>query len=247
MSKRGVAIATYNRASQLAEQIEAVKATTPAGTRIVVCDDGSTDGTPDVMRAFDDVIYVRGPNLGVGANKNRALVTLQDCEFMCILEDDLFPKEPGWFEDYERVCLATDIHHFCRVQDKEVEETLPEFTEWLKGHGYTPIYGPSPRGDLTFITALVLREVGGFSPEFRGVGFAHGDFSRRVVAVGLVPHPLHWVDVKEARDKFFQKGDTVGGRWLVPKKEIDKQLASNRAIAKKLRMSKTIYIPLEMQ
>ena len=247
MIKRGIAIATFNRDSQLKEHITQVKATAPANCRIVVCDDGSTDNTSDVVRAFDDLIYVRGPNLGVGANKNRALVALQDCDFIAILEDDLFPKEGGWFESYEEVCLATDIHHFCRVEDKEVEETIPEFKKWLGTKGYTPIYGSSPRGDLTWISKRVVREVGGFYPDFRGVGHAHGDFSRRVAAAGLIPHPLHWIDIKEARDKFYQKGDTIGGRWLLTDKELKQQLKHNHAIARKLRTERVIHVPLVIQ
>jgi len=247
MSQRGIALLTYNRARFLGELIEVVSSTAPSETRIVVCDDGSSDDTPEVVRGFKDVIYVRGPNLGVAANKNRALFNLQDCHFIAMIEDDLFPTEPGWFEIYENVCLASGVHHFCRVQDKEVEETIPEFTEWLKGHGYTPIYGESVRGDFTFLSARVLREVGAFHPKFRGAGYAHGDWSRRVAEAGLIPHPLKWIDIKEARDKFVQKGDREGGRWLESKKKIKQQLKDNHVLAKRLRAGGLIHHPLIIQ
>lgn len=221
--------------------------TAPEGARIVVCDDGSDDGTVDILSEVKDIIYVRGPNLGVGANKNRAIFTLQDCDLIAMLEDDLFPTERGWFEIYEEVCLTTDIHHFCRVQDKEVDEVVPEFTRWLQDHGYTPLYGPSPRGDLTFISSLVLEKVGAFHPGFRGVGYAHGDWSRRVYDAGLIPHPNKWVDIKEARDKFVQKGDTSGGRWKLTKAELKEQMKYNHALAKRLRKGKMVHVPMVMQ
>jgi glycosyltransferase involved in cell wall biosynthesis len=139
---RGVAICTYNRAKHLGLIIGKVLTSVPEDTRIVVCDDGSTDDTFEVVRQFP-VKYFRGPNLGVAANKNRALYLLQDCDYIAILEDDLYPTQMNWFETYENTAIYTGIHHFCRVQEKRIDETIPEFTEDLQSRGVTPIYGPS--------------------------------------------------------------------------------------------------------
>ncbi len=244
MIEKGVAICTYNRSIYLKEMIDAVLSTVSNDTRVVVCDDGSSDETPQIVSEVPQVLYVRGPNLGVAANKNRALWMLQDCAFICILEDDLMPTQKGWFDGYQNLSLVTDIHHFCRVQDKFVEETNPEFTEWLALKHYTPIYGPSPRGDFTFITNRVIKEVGGFNPKFIGAGYAHGEWSGRVAKAGLISHPLKWVDLKEISETFVQKGDSEGGRWLEDKKKIKQQLKDNGAIAKKLRKDGYIYHPL---
>ena len=247
MIERGVAICTFNRSQNLRELIQAVIDTVPTDTRIAVCDDGSTDETPYIVNEFPSVLNFRGPNLGVGANKNRALWLLQDCAFICILEDDLFPTKPGWFEKYQNIALSTDIHHFCRVQDKLVDETVPEFTEWLKTKGYTPIYGPSPRGDFTFITNKVIQTVGGFHPQFMGAGYAHGEWSGRVAKAGLISHPLKWVDILELSESFTQKGDTEGGRWLEDRRKIKEQLKRNGALAKQLRRSGYIYHPITLR
>lgn len=245
--KRGIALLTYNRAPLLKEFIQSVVDTAPDNTRIVVCDDGSTDDTPSVIQGFDNIIYIRGPNLGVAANKNRALFSLQDCHFIAMIEDDLFPQEKGWFEKYEEACLASGIHHFCRVQDKEVEEEIPEFTEWfVKTKGSTPVYGPNPRGDFTFISSLVVREVGAFNPRFKGAGYAHGEWSGRVIKAGLVPHPLKWIDIKEARDIFIQKGDTEGGRWLRTEEQNKDELKANAKVKRQLSRKNYIYCSLEL-
>jgi len=244
MIERGVAIVTYNRGLHLKEHVESVIKTTSPNTRIVVCDDGSTDITPEIITEFPNIIYVRGPNMGVGANKNRALWNLQDCAYGCILEDDLFPTEKGWFERYQHAALVTDIHHFCRVQDNYVDEVVPAFSEWMKTKGYTPIYGPGPRGDFTFFTNRVIKEVGAFHPRFIGAGYAHGEWSHRVAKAGLIPHPLKWIDFKEVSESFEQKGDTEGGRWLEDKQKIKEQLKRNGALAKELRRTGYIYHPL---
>src|SRR3990167_5112451 len=118
MRGRGVGICTYNRAGRLGDLIDAVLSTTE-GCRVVVADDGSTDETPAVVATFPGVLYLRGPNKGVAWNKNRALYALQECSFVALLEDDLFPVRPGWFDIYETAARFLGVHHFCRVQDKE--------------------------------------------------------------------------------------------------------------------------------
>jgi glycosyltransferase involved in cell wall biosynthesis len=243
--RTGVAVCTYNRGHQLHEVLSAVYDTVPAGSRVSVCDDGSTDNTMEVVRDFGfNCNYIRGNNLGVGANKNRALYTLKDCDFICILEDDLVPTQKNWYETYINFVLNTNIHHLCRVQNKFVDETVPDFGAWVKDNlSVTPIYGPSPRGDLTFISNMVVRHVGAFHPEFIGVGHAHGQWSDRVVSANLVQHPNKWIDLKEVSETFRQLGDTSGGRWEKDPEETKKQVTANAALRKRLGVSPLYIAP----
>ena len=230
--------------------IEGVLSTVPDGTDVFVVDDGSTDGTGSEVDEFtaSGVKYYRGPNLGVGANKNRALCLMQNHHFSCMLEDDLVPQEKGWFEIYETVATMTDIHHFCRVQDKLVPEVYDSFVRYLsEAMNITPIYGPSPRGDMTFITKKVIATVGGMNPLFRGVGYAHGEWSDRVAKAGLIAHPNKWVDILQARDMFKQVGDTTGGRWHDDQDDIKAQLKINQQTRKALKKQDYIYCPLEIE
>ncbi len=134
--KRAVSICTYNRPTHLGEIIEGVLSTVPNGTDVFICDDGSAgscglgvsdnlETTYSAQLGFSNVHYYRGPNLGVAANKNRALYLMQNHHFSAIIEDDLMPTEKGWFEIYEKVSTLTDIHHLCRIQDKEIHESQP--------------------------------------------------------------------------------------------------------------------------
>ena len=248
MVTRAVSICTYNRAKQLGDVIAGVLSTVPNGTDVFVCDDGSTDDTIDVVKNLGSPVhYYRGPNMGVGANKNRALYLMKNHHFSCILEDDLVPVEKLWFETYEAASTLMDIHHFCRVQDKEIPETHQTFSQYLKQTmNATPIYASSPRGDLTFITRKVITVVGGMNPAFKGVGYAHGEWSARVVKAGLVSHPLGYVDIKEARDKFKQVGDTEGGRWNDDVQMIKKQIKYNKRVARELAKKDYIYVPLRI-
>ena len=244
---RAVSIITYNRCTRLGEVIDGVLSTVPKGTDVFVVDDGSTDSTSSLTQSFPNVHYYRGPNKGVGANKNRALYLMKNHHFSCLLEDDLVPQKTMWFETYEAAASLTDIHHFSRVQDKQVPENCPEFSEYMKQTmRVTPIYGESPRGDLTFITRKVITTVGGFNPAFNGVGYAHGEWSQRVAKAGLIAHPLLWIDLAEVADKFKQVGDTEGGRWNDDKDEIKKQIRRNKRIASGLTKQDYIYCPLRI-
>jgi hypothetical protein len=147
-------------------------------------------------------------------------------------------------EDYERAASLSGIHHFCRVQNKEVEETIPGFSNFMITEGLTPLFGPSPRGDLTFLTSSVLKKVGGFNPNFIGAGYAHGEWTARIIKEGLVPHPLKYVDILEARNKFEQIGDTEGGRWVQDASLIQAQIKNNRKLLKQLQRTGYIYHPL---
>jgi glycosyltransferase involved in cell wall biosynthesis len=249
-TKRGIAICHYDRLPNLSDIVDAVKNTSPVETRIVVCDDGSPKHriheVEDVVREHG-VILVKGPNLGVAANKNRALWALQDCHYICILEDDLKPTHKGWFEAYEKAAEISGINHFCRVQDKEVKETVPAFSAFMGQNDLHPIYGRSPRGDLTFLTSTVVRTVGAFNPLFRGAGYAHGEWSHRVARAGLINHPLKWVDIRKARDSFVQIGDTEGGRWDIDPNLVRSQLSRNKQVLKQLQKQDYTYHDLVLE
>src|SRR3990167_7700106 len=179
-----------------------------------------------------------------------ALVTYNRAENLksiisTILEDDLMPRISNWFEMYKDLYLYTGIHHLCRVQDKQIPEVIPEFTNNLKTKGLIPIYGTKPRGDFIFITKEILRKVGGFNPEFKGAGFSHIEWQNRIIKAGLIPHPNKWIDIRsiEHGDYFEQIGDTSGGRWNEPEKT-QKEIECNRQIYQKIKHNSQIYQPL---
>lgn len=243
--KRGIAVIHYNRLKRLPEVLAAIEKTAPRSAKLVLCDDGSDPGLEKVLT--DRWVLIKGPNLGVAANKNRALWGLQDCQLMAILEDDLVPTQKGWFETYEKAALFSGIHHFCRVQDKEIVETIPEFSRDMAKVGLTPVYGSFPRGDLTFITSAVLEKVGGLNPKFRGVGHAHGEFAQRIIKAGLVPHPAKWIDIKEARDLLTQLGDTEDGRWNRTRQDLERESKRNLAVKTRLDKADYVFCPLELE
>lgn len=84
-----VLIPTYNRARYLEECIQSMLSQTVAPAEIIVIDDGSTDGTMDVVRGFGDsrIRYIRQENAGKCAALNRAL-PLATGDYIWLFDDD---------------------------------------------------------------------------------------------------------------------------------------------------------------
>jgi glycosyltransferase involved in cell wall biosynthesis len=85
-----VCIPVYNGARYLAQSIASVLGQTYEDFELVVSDNGSTDSTPEVVRAFDDprVRYLRNEsNIGVVGNFNRC-IALARADYVCIWHHD---------------------------------------------------------------------------------------------------------------------------------------------------------------
>ena len=71
MPKVSVCIPTYNRSDYLKYSVNSVLTQTYSDFELIICDDGSTDNTPEIVNNFKDnrIIYVRHPQ-NIGRSKN---------------------------------------------------------------------------------------------------------------------------------------------------------------------------------
>jgi glycosyltransferase involved in cell wall biosynthesis len=86
-----IIIPSYNRVGYLRETIASCLAQEYADCRVIVTDDGSTDGTVDMVRDIDPrrVRLIANPHAGAPANRNRALATIDTPFVMWIGDDDV--------------------------------------------------------------------------------------------------------------------------------------------------------------
>jgi glycosyltransferase involved in cell wall biosynthesis len=98
--KISVAMCTYNGALFIQEQLESIAAQTRLPDEVIVCDDGSSDGTLDVVAQFASCVpfllnYHRNPNqLGVTKNFERAIsLCTGDIIFLCDQDDVWLPQK----------------------------------------------------------------------------------------------------------------------------------------------------------
>ncbi len=106
-----VVIPTYNRAGLLKRALESLVKQTYRNFEVLVCDDGSTDNTEEVVHSFSDkisVVYTRNEN-GVGPSRPRNIgIKKAAGDWICFLDSD-----DAWFpEKLEKVVPYTKDFDF---------------------------------------------------------------------------------------------------------------------------------------
>ena len=175
----GIGIITCNRKDVLVETIARVRAHTTMPCALVVADDGSQDGTADLVRS-QNVALVTGQNMGIAWNKNRALFLLGaviQCDVVILLEDDSFPTQDGWEKEW---VLATEHWGHVNLAGEWFRDSF------LKGTGTVddPILSKDVTAQCSGFSRTALLYGGYFDSRFRGYGFEHLEHSRRLARVG---------------------------------------------------------------
>lgn len=101
-----VVIACYNQKDFVKESVESALSQKHPGTEVIVVDDGSSDGTVDVLRSFGDSIRLAAlpVNRGVGGSRNHG-ASLASGKYLVFLDgDDVFM--PWALEVYDRLVTA---------------------------------------------------------------------------------------------------------------------------------------------
>lgn len=86
-----VIIPTYNRAELLRRAIQSLVSQTYKDFEVIVCDDGSTDHTQEVVSAFSDFLelkYIREENFGGPARPRNNGIRAASNEWICFLDCD---------------------------------------------------------------------------------------------------------------------------------------------------------------
>jgi len=86
--KVSVIIPTYNRSKLLLEAADSVLNQTYRDFEIIIVDDGSTDDTENqISRYSDKITYIKQPNAGVNAARNRA-ISMARGDYIALLDSD---------------------------------------------------------------------------------------------------------------------------------------------------------------
>jgi glycosyltransferase involved in cell wall biosynthesis len=94
-----VIIRTYNRKLYLVEALESVRHQTCKDYEIIVVDDGSTDGTRELLESMDDITLVKQSRSGIVKTLNKGLRVAKG-DYIAILDDDDL-----WESNFLEKCL----------------------------------------------------------------------------------------------------------------------------------------------
>lgn len=200
--KIGVGIVTYNRPEQLKKLIE----TTQTEYLNKVIDSGITvnDGNSVVLDFYGrtDINYDwqwidNETNLGVGRSKNKALQYLldQNCDYLFLIEDDIYIKDPTVFEKYIEASNKTGIQHFNYSQHGVMNKSWPDMNpnprtslRYESANLCIPLY-PHCVGAFSFYTRACLEKVGLLDERYYNA-CEHVDHTLSIIKAGM--HPPFW-------------------------------------------------------
>ena len=170
-----VVIPLYNKAPYIERALKSVLAQTAPPAEIIVVDDGSTDGSGELVKALGapGLRLVRQENQGEGSARNRGIKEAQGSLIAFLDADDAweprflevildlrrrFPQAGAYATAYDSVTPGG------RRRSREFR-VLPEgvsaglITDYFKAAKYWPVY-PS----AVAVPKAVLEEIGGFHP-----------------------------------------------------------------------------------
>lgn len=133
LNRTKIVILNWNGAAHLRRFLPDVVAAAPAGVGIVVADNGSTDGSAEIVRReFPDVgLLVLDGNYGFAGGYNRALAQIDADRYVLLNSDVSTP--PGWLEPLiERLDREPDV---AAVAPKLLSAERPDCFEYAGAAG----------------------------------------------------------------------------------------------------------------
>jgi len=178
-----VCMPVYNGSAYIAKSIESVLAQTYKDFCLIILDNCSTDGTPDIIRNFKDsrIKYIRNEkNLGLVGNHNRC-IDVSETKYVNVWHDDdiMMPenleKKISILEKNNHVGLTFSNVEFIDEEGKELpykwnKECATDYMENGKIL-FRKYLQTMPVGALFFIGSVVARKeclirAGGFRPDY---------------------------------------------------------------------------------
>jgi glycosyltransferase involved in cell wall biosynthesis len=154
-----VAMCTYNGAKYLPEQLESIANQTVAVGELVVCDDGSTDNTIEVIKSFAQTcsfpvtFHSNTVNLGSTKNFEKCLnLCSGDIIFLCDQDDkwreDKVEKQLAYFKENpgkdavfsDAMMIDNDSKPIGRTIWEEIEFTATYQKKWLDGKAHEILF-----------------------------------------------------------------------------------------------------------
>ncbi len=136
-----VVITTYNREKLLGRAIDSVLAQTYPQWELVVVDDASTDGTPDLVNRYKDdrIRYIRHPeNRGSSASLNTGILSSEK-KYICILDsdDEYVPTHLEKHVNLIKNAPSEVGFVYCRIGEQQPDGSLkPAHFNLVRGHVY---------------------------------------------------------------------------------------------------------------
>lgn len=195
--KIGVGIVTYNRPELLRKCLNSL---IPAEIHELVI---INDGGPLPYDIGNGVLIENNVNQGVGKSKNKALKYLIDsgCDYLFLIEDDIYIKDVSVFGKYIEASKVTGIQHLNFSQHGVMNKLWPEGKPAPRiiidyGAIKLPLY-PHCVGAFSFYTRDCIEQAGYIDENYFNA-FEHVDHTYEIIKAGMHPPFWYFADIENS-------------------------------------------------
>src|SRR5262245_12720800 len=159
-------VPVYNGERYLAETLDSILAQTYRPLEIIIADDGSTDGTAEVVASYGDKVrYLRQDNAGASAARNVGLGAARG-EFVAFLDADDLWDSKKLARQMARFDVRSDLDGSVTfVQNFWVPELAQEASHYRDRFLSKPV--PGYHSETLLARRSIFETVGWFNPELR--------------------------------------------------------------------------------
>jgi GT2 family glycosyltransferase len=198
MAKIGLGIITCNRPEFLKKCYDSVPRD-KIDCLIVI-----NDGEPLPFTIPDEEYLHNEKNLGVGRSKNKALQYLifNNCDYLFLIEDDIYITNPEVFNEYIKYIEKTGIQHlmfgYHGPANKKDGKPIPRLVIDY-GNNINLALNYHCVGAFCVYTSKLLTDIGLFDDEYVNA-WEHVDHSYQAVKKGYLPAYWWWPDIQNSYD-----------------------------------------------
>ena len=225
-----VIIPTYNRADGLKKSLASLVAQTNKDFEVIICDDGSIDGTKEVVESYRnqlDLIYVWEENWGGPARPRNQGLKLARADWICFLDSD-----DWWYPDK----LAECARHLAAVDiiyhDLDVYNDVSDRPLWLlrsrqlMADSFTDLMLNS---NALFNSSVVVRKsvlaaVGGLSEDKKLIGLEDFDCWLKIAKINkrflYLPQALGAYHLGDNISRAIRHAENLEALWRLHKDDL---------------------------
>lgn len=193
-----VVIPTYNRAERLRIALQSLSSQTFKNLEVLVCDDGSTDHTKEIVESFReklDLTYIWEENWGGPARPRNNGIKAAKGEWICFLDSD-----DWWYPEKLEKCLPYLDHYDLIYHDMEMYDTNQKIIGKLKSRNLLKdafndllLNGNFISNSSVIVRKQILVELGGISENRSLIAIEDFDMWLKIAHKG---YKLFWLSAK---------------------------------------------------
>ncbi|AYV76718.1 MAG: glycosyltransferase [Terrestrivirus sp.] len=193
-AKIGIAITTLDRYDIFEQCITNMIKYKTSNMKIIVVDDFSSEGISqqnELLCLRKDIKYIKNTSRkGINKSKNICLEYLEDCDYIFLFDNDIWPVINKWHEPWIDVSNTTNIHLLDYGYDiyddnGSIPNKLTIIGQISSVNNIKLASCSYPMGHMIFMTKYCLERIGGIDPSYKIYGAEHQGLSQRAFNYGL--------------------------------------------------------------